>query len=154
MIGYPDHTFRSLNSMTRTQTVVMLWREAGSPAPTTSSGFADIPPGAWYEAAADWAAENAVVTGYPVDNTFRGNDPVKRGAFIMMLWRRGGSPAPGTLHPFTDIPSGSWLEDGVSWAAENAVVTGYPVDNTFRGSDPINRGQSVNSFNKADGLLD
>lgn len=154
MLGYPDHTFQSLNSITRAQTVVMLWRAAGSPAPTTSAGFADITPGAWYEAAADWAAENAVVTGYPVDNTFRGDDPIQRGAFIMMLWRLDGSPEPGTLHTFTDIPPGSWLEGGVSWAAENAVITGYPVDNTFRGGDPINRGQSVNSFNHAARLLD
>jgi hypothetical protein len=146
MVGYPDHTFQSLNSITRAQTVVMLWREAGSPAPTTSAGFTDIAPGAWYEAAADWAAEGAIVTGYTIDNTFRGDNPIERGAFIMMLWRQAGTPPPGTPHPLTDVPP--WLEDGVAWAFEQGIVSGYP-DGTFQGTNPINRGQSVNSFSKA-----
>jgi len=148
MTGYPDHTFRALNSITRAQTVVMLWRQAGSPAPASSAGFTDIPPGAWYEAAANWASETAVINGYPVDNTFRGDNRIQRGDFIMMLWRQGGSPLPGTPHPFTDIVPGAWLEDGVGWAYEQGLVSGYP-DGTFQATNPINRGQAVNSYFKA-----
>lgn len=146
--GYPDHTFRAGNSITRAQTVRMLWRAAGSPAASAPSGFGDVPSGAWYEAAADWAVETGVVNGYP-DDTFRGDAPIRRGEFVMMLWRQAGSPEASTPHPFSDVRL--WAQNGVSWAAEHRVVTGYP-DGTFQGTNPINRGQSVNSFGRAANL--
>lgn len=144
VVGFNDHTFRAANSITRAQAVTMLWREAGSPTPTTSAGYTDLDP--WYTAAADWAAgtDIPIATGYE-DGTFRGNEPIKRQAFVMMLWRRASTPTPGTPHGFTDIPPGAWYEDGASWAAEHGVVTGYG-DNTFRGALEITRGQSINSF--------
>ena len=42
------------------------------------------------------------------------------------------------------MPPGAWYENGVSWAAEQAVMTG--VNGEFLGDDDINRGQTVNSF--------
>jgi hypothetical protein len=144
MVGFPDNTFRPADPISRAQTVMLLWRHAGQPAATASAGFTDIGPGTWFEGAADWAAENGIVVGYP-DGTFRGNDQIGRDEFVMMLWRRAGQPVPGQAHAFTDVSPGAWYEDGVSWAAEQLVVLGYG-DGTFRGGNPINRGQSINSF--------
>lgn len=150
MVGFPDHTFRAPDSITRAQTVTMLWRAAGSPAPTTSAGYTDVAPGAWYATAADWAAETGVATGYPSDNTFRGDLTITRQAFVMMLYRQAGQPVPSALHPFTDIPPGVWYENGASWGAETGVVTG--VGGEFQGRAAITRGQAVNSFNVAAAL--
>ena len=145
LLGYPDHTFKADRPITRAQAVVMLWREAGSPAATEPSGFTDIPPGAWYEAAADWAAETGVAAGYG-DGTFRGSGHIQRGALVMMVWREAGSPPRYLPHTFSDVAL--WLQDGVSWASEHGVVSGYP-DATFRGTELITRGQAVNVLNRA-----
>jgi hypothetical protein len=143
MVGFPDHTFRSPNAITRAQTAVLIWRAAGSPPAVTSAGFTDTA-GTWYETAADWAAENAIATGYPKDDTFRGDNPITRAAFVMMLWRRAGEPDPGGPHSFSDVSESAWYDEGATWAGGNGVVTG--IGGEFRGLTDITRGQTVNSF--------
>lgn len=47
---------------------------------------------------------------------------------------------PTVAHGFTDVASGAWFTDGLSWAAEHGVVRGF-ADGTFRPAEPVNRGQ-------------
>jgi hypothetical protein len=44
--------------------------------------------------------------------------------------------------PFTDVKSGDWYYNHVTWAADNKIVSGYP-DSTFRPSNTMTRAEFV-----------
>lgn len=87
--GFRDGTYRPQRSINRAEMVVMLWRAAGSPEGAAHHAFADVPDGAWYRAALDWAVAAGIVTGFP-DGTYRPKAPVNRGQAAMMLFRTHG----------------------------------------------------------------
>jgi hypothetical protein len=101
----PDGQFHSTDALLRHETVLWVWRMAGSPPATGSHGFSDVPGGAAYGAALDWAAEHGIVSGYP-DNTFRPDDVVSRAQWMMTLHRLA-STAPawvgGAIPPTTTL---------------------------------------------------
>ncbi|MEL7209021.1 MAG: S-layer homology domain-containing protein, partial [Actinomycetota bacterium] len=90
--GYPDGTFRANDPVTRAQLTMWLWAMAGSTPGSPPHGFADVPPGRWFEAGLNWLVANAIATGYP-DNTFRGNDPASRGQMAFWVFNLAGAPA-------------------------------------------------------------
>ena len=55
MTGVDPTHFVPLANVTRATVVTVLWRMAGSPAPTASSPFSDVAADAWYTQAVDWA---------------------------------------------------------------------------------------------------
>lgn len=80
----PDR-FSPKQSCTRAQTVTLLWRAAGSPAPQTEGcAFTDVPADAWYYDAVRWAAEQGVVAGTGQD-CFSPNRICTRAEVLTML---------------------------------------------------------------------
>lgn len=90
MSGYADRTFRPDAPMTRGAFSRLLWRLAGSPAPTTEAALADLGP--WVADAAAWMIEHGHATGWP-DGTYRPLAPVTRAQAARMLARIHQGPA-------------------------------------------------------------
>jgi hypothetical protein len=74
------------DSTTRAQMVTLLWRFAGSPDRGTAHGFADVPRGAYYEAAVTWAAHQGITTGSS-PTTFAPHARVTRAQMVTFLHR-------------------------------------------------------------------
>ena len=128
-------------SLTRAQAVTFLWRFMGSPAATTANGFSDVPDGAWYTEAVDWAAETGVTTGFS-PTVFKPDDLVTRDQVATFLWRTVGEPAASVPTGFGDVPPGAYFEVAVAWMADNGITTGTSAT-TFSPGDVVTRAQMV-----------
>ena len=104
--------------------------------------FRDVPSGAYYEDAVNWAVANGITNGMTAD-LFDPNGICTRAQAVTFLWRAAGSPAPKTtVMPFTDVPSGSYYYDAVLWAVENGITKGTS-DTTFSPNATCSRAQIV-----------
>jgi hypothetical protein len=144
--GFPDDTYRPKDGVNRAQAVSMLWEMNGAPTGATQHGFSDVPAGAWYEAALNWALDNDIVMGFP-DDTFRPKNVVNRAQFSMMAWNAADGVDDSPAHGFPDVPPGAWYEAGVDWIDEFEIMTGFP-DETYRPKNPLNRAQIVNALHQ------
>lgn len=98
-------------------------------APTTTGGaeqdivFSDTA-GHW---AANWivlATRRGIFKGNP-DGTFRPNEPVSRGDYVLTLYRMTGEPAFNmSASPFPDVPETAYYAKAVAWAYANGLVSG------------------------------
>ena len=125
---------------TRAQFVTFLWRAAGSPAPKAASRFTDVPADAYYADAVAWAVENGITDGTSAA-TFGPDEICTRAHAVTFLWRAFGKPE-GNSAGFTDIPSGAYYEQAVTWAAEQGITTGVS-DGRFAPGDTCTRAQIV-----------
>lgn len=87
------------------------------------SGFTDVPAGAFYEEAVNWAADEGVTNG--ISATLFGPDlTLPRSQAVTIAWRVAGSPTGSPDAGFTDVPAGSFYEEAVNWAKANGITTG------------------------------
>ena len=104
--------------------------------------FRDVPSGAYYEDAVNWAVANGITNGMTAD-LFDPNGICTRAQAVTFLWRAAGSPAPkSSAMPFTDVPAGSYFYNAVLWAVENGITKGTS-DTTFSPSATCSRAQIV-----------
>ena len=104
--------------------------------------FADVPFGAYYYDAVQWAVENGITAGIS-DTTFSPNVACTRAQAVTFLWRAAGSPAPkSSVMPFTDVAEGSYYHDAVLWAMENGITEGIS-DTAFTPDAKCTRAQAV-----------
>jgi hypothetical protein len=126
--GFPDHTFRPDDVVTRQQAsnwlwrfldrplsgpvdpipgadrldrataVTWLWQRAGSPTATLPSGYTDVPPGAPHEAAAAWSEDFGLFPDVQPP-TFGATTPVTRAQFVRALYRLAGRPGAWAVTP-------------------------------------------------------
>lgn len=138
-----DGLFRPELTMTRAMVAQVLYSAAGSPAPQGAGAFPDVPAGAWYANAAQWAFEAGAIAGGE-DGCFRGDDPVTREQFAAILWRYAGSePASGGVDGFTDgAEIAPYARTAAAWAAERGIVTGFP-DGRFAPRENTTRAQAA-----------
>ena len=81
-----DTTFSPNVPCTRAQAVTLLYRAVGSPAVSGTSGFADVPAGAYCGSAVTWAVEKGVTTG-TTDGLFAPGVNCNRGQIVAFLFR-------------------------------------------------------------------
>lgn len=72
------------------------------------------------------------------DTVFNPNGATTRGMIVKTLYNMEKEPAVSSAAVFSDVVSGKWYSDAVSWAAENEIVTGYD-DGSFRPENSITR---------------
>jgi hypothetical protein len=89
--GHSDGSFGPRDPLTRGRVVALLWAMVGRPAGAPPHGFPDVPPGASYGDALDWARDLRLVTGFS-DGRYRPGAAVTRGQFVTMLHRLAGRP--------------------------------------------------------------
>ena len=86
MKGMPDGTFAPGVATSRGMIVTILWRLVGQPAPVSTSPFADVKIGSYYEQAIAWAAENQIVNGVS-ETAFQPDTSITREQFATILYR-------------------------------------------------------------------
>jgi hypothetical protein len=89
-------------------------------------GAIDVNEGDWFYGAVVFAVKNGLFNGTTA-TTFSPNAAMTRGMFATVLWRLAGAPASTAPSPtrFSDVKSGQWYTEAVSWADENGLLTGY-----------------------------
>ena len=105
----------------------------------SAASFSDVPAGASYAEAVDWAAEQGYVNGYS-DGRFGVNDNVTRAQLSAILYRAAGSPPASGTTRFSDVQAGAYYLNAAGWAADNGLVNGY-ADGRFGVDDPVTRQQ-------------
>ena len=104
--------------------------------------FADVSADAWYAEAVSWAAGSGLVQGTG-ENLFSPDMLCTRVELVTFLWRAAGKPeAAETAQPFADVPSGSWFEQAVCWAASQGISKGVDALH-FAPDAVISRGECV-----------
>lgn len=107
--------------------------------------FTDVNTTDWYYDAVQYAYEKGMMSGTST-TMFAPNATTTRGMIVTILHRLEGTPA-ATGTAFTDVPTGQWYSDAVSWASANGIVDGYG-GGMFGPSDPITREQLAAILNR------
>lgn len=143
--GTSETTFSPDQECTCAQTISLLWRAAGSPAPKGKDNpFTDVREDAYYYRPALWAAERGIVPG----TAFRPDEPVTRGQFAAFLYRNSGSPAVSSKNDFTDVPGDAYYAQAVTWVAAQGIASGTG-EHTFSPDTVCTRGQIVTFLYRA-----
>ena len=143
--GTSETTFSPDQKCTCAQTISLLWRAAGSPAPKGKNNpFADVKEDAYYFQPALWAAERGIVPG----TAFHPDEPVTRGQLAAFLYRNAGSPAVKSENSFTDVPSDADYAKAVIWVAAQGIASGTG-EHTFSPDAVCTRGQIVTFLYRA-----
>lgn len=137
--GTTNTTFSPNRACTRAEAVTFLWRACDSPEPSISEcPFTDLPESAFYYKAALWAYENKITSGVS-SALFGPSQLCTRSQIVTFLYRMNDTPSVSGSTTFRDVPSGSFYEHSVNWAAQNGITTGTsktqfsPNNNCTRG---------------------
>lgn len=143
--GTSETTFSPDQECTCGQTITLLWRSAGSPAPKGQDNpFTDVKENAYYYQPALWAAERGIVSG----TDLHPDEPVTRGQFAAFLYRNAGSPAAASKIEFTDVPGNAYYAQAVAWVAARGIASGTG-EHTFSPDAVCTRGQIVTFLYRA-----
>lgn len=121
--GTSEDSFSPNSSCTRAQAVTFLWRAAGSPKVSGSTGFSDVTADAYYADAVKWAVANEITQGTG-DGKFSPNETCDRRQIVTFMWRAAGFPDYGLGTDFTDVPDEAYYSGAVKWAVLNGITEG------------------------------
>ena len=125
----------------RGQTMTFLWRTSGEPEPDSfSTDLTDVAAGSYYYEAVLWAMQEGVTTGAGAGR-FAPNATVTRGQFVTFLYRLANASSDG-VHPFADVPAGSYYEKAIAWAFAEGITRGTS-GTTFSPDAPCTRAQII-----------
>lgn len=85
--------------------------------------FGDVPAGAWYADAVNWAYTNGVMSGTG-NNNFNPMGNTDRSMVVQILYNIAGKPAVGTAPSFSDVSPNAWYAKAIQWAASTGVTKG------------------------------
>ena len=130
--GVSSSLFAPEDACTRAQIVTFLWRTAGSPEPSASSSFAEVPADAYYAKAVAWAVEKGITVGTTAA-TFSPDDICTRAHGVTFLYRAAKATASVGASAFTDVADSAYYADAVKWATEQGITKG--ISSTLFGPD-------------------
>lgn len=111
------------------------------PVSALAAGFSDVPQGAYYEDAVDWAVENNITSGTS-GTEFSPDKTCTRAQAVTFLWRANGQPDATGGNPFADVSASSYYNEAVQWAVTNNITSGASP-NAFDPDAPVTRAQVV-----------
>ena len=111
------------------------------PVSALAAGFSDVPQGAYYEDAVDWAVENNITAGIS-GMEFSPDETCTRAQAVTFLWRANSQPSAAESNPFADVVAGSYYADAVQWAVANGITSGTSAT-AFEPDAPVTRAQVV-----------
>ena len=103
------------------------------------TGFTDVSTGDWFAEAVTYCRDNGLMAGRG-SNAFVPNATMTRAELVTVLYRAAGEPAVTNNNPFTDVANDQWYTNGVLWAQQNNIVSGYG-NGRFGTHDPVRREQ-------------
>lgn len=139
--GVSAERFGAALDCSRAQTMTFLWRAMGEPEPGSyDPALTDVKRGSYYYDAVLWAMQEGVTTGMG-KNLFAPDATVTRGQFVTFLYRLSGEKS-DAVHPFTDVPAGSYYEAAIAWAYSKGITTGTSKT-AFSPDAPCTRAQII-----------
>lgn len=118
--------------------------------PTPENDFIDVPNGAYFAKAVNWAVENNITAGTG-KTTFSPNQTCTRAQAVTFLWRYAGSPKPtANSSKFVDVAPGQYYTDAVLWAVEKGITGGVSTTR-FAPDDKCTRAQIVSFLHRMSG---
>ena len=153
--GTSATTFSPYKTCTRAEIVTFLWRDAGSPMPTTSRHpFTDVSysMGSDFYNAILWANQNGITAGTTA-TTFSPNKTCTRAEIVTFLWRYAKKPVGyGSNNPFTDVNKTDHAPyyDAILWAVSKGITTGS-TNTTFSPNGTCTRGEAVTFLYRFEG---
>ncbi|MDD5945353.1 MAG: S-layer homology domain-containing protein [Clostridia bacterium] len=93
------------------------------------SPFADVAADSWYCRYSTDTYDKGIMAGIS-DTTFAPDLMLTRGMAASLIYRMYGSPEVKYSNRFSDISNNEWYTDGIMWAEESGIMTGY-TDGTF-----------------------
>ncbi|MBQ7660512.1 MAG: S-layer homology domain-containing protein [Clostridia bacterium] len=148
VIGYPDHTVRPLNNITREEVAMIFYRllrdEVRESLETTDNPFPDCDKNSWSSVAISTMAKGGYIAG-DTEGNFRPQSPITRAEFATIVTRFATLTAKGDAK-FSDI-AGHWSEDYVLRATAAGWIAGYE-DGTFKPDRYITRAEAMTLINR------
>ena len=111
--------------------------------------FDDVSKDDYYYDAVHWAADKGVTSGVG-DGLFAPDAACTRAQIVTFLWRTTGSPEPGSLRSFSDVPADAYYAKAVAWAVEKGITIGTDATH-FSPEETCTRAQSVTFLYRANG---
>lgn len=142
---------------TRSQIVTILYNLAGNPAVRSGNTFRDVPAGAYYTNAVEWAAAQGLTRGTG-GGLFRPDAPVTREQLAVFLFQyakqQGLDPAgASSLQRFSDCRAvSSYAVQPLDWAVSQGLLSGFE-DGSLRPKSPATRAQTASIFRQFFHLL-
>ena len=104
------------------------------------TGFTDVSENDWFYDAVSYVSEQGIMTGL-TQTEFGPEETLSRSQFAVILYRMEDSPEIVYTDKFDDVEDDIWYTDGILWAAENEIVTGYGDTGLYGVNDNITREQ-------------
>ena len=129
MKGMSDYKFGPNTTVSRAMVAQVLYRMAGEPEFENTCALKDIPKGAWYETAVQWAASEGIVKGY-TNSTFQPNRAVTREELVTMFYRFAdylgyNVNKADSLSAFKDADKiQNYAKDAMKWAVSVGLING------------------------------
>ena len=98
----------------------------------------DVSPDSPYYDAVEYVLAQGYFAGVDAD-TFQPSGAFTRAQLAQILWRLGGS-LPSSGCSFSDVDTGDWYYDAVSWCYQNGIMTGFSAD-SFSPDTPLSQQQ-------------
>ena len=89
--------------------------------------FADVSPDDWFYSALEYVAVNHLMEGTG-GNAFQPSQTLNRAMAAQLFYNLEGKPTVTGDSTFTDVTSGHWAVDAITWAAQNDIVAGIGGD--------------------------
>lgn len=128
MAGTSETTFGPATNLTRSMMAqVMFNMEKG--VASAGNSFADVPAGAWYADAVNWASANGIMSGYG-DGRFGPDDPITREQIALLMYNYAklkdyNMTATADLSLFADNAAiSSWASEAMEWAVGSGLLSG------------------------------
>jgi hypothetical protein len=101
--------------------------------------FTDVKTTDWFYDAVMYVSQNNLMSGTS-KTIFEPNATMTRAMLVTVLYRLEGKPSITGTSGFSDVKSGEWYTDAVTWASANKIIGGY--DGGFFGAtDSVTREQ-------------
>ncbi len=103
--------------------------------------FVDVKKTAWYANAISYILDKKIMSGTS-NITFSPNEKASRAMITNILYRLEDKKTTEYSNLFHDVPKGRWYSDGIIWATNNRIVSGYG-NKMFGPNDVLSREQLV-----------
>lgn len=129
LYGTSDTTFEPNVTMTRAMLISVLHRLNGSPMPTDSNPFSDVPQNQWYTDAVIWAASNGLTAGIS-KTEFAPNASLTREQMVTFFYNYAQDlgynvNASASLQKYSDSKNiSSYAIEAFQWAVDSNIIYG------------------------------
>jgi len=116
-----------------------------------SNVHTDVPPGHWAYEAVEYCYRQGIVSGI-TETEFGADHTIRRGDFMLMLYRAAGQPETQAATPFQDVNALDYYAKAVAWGHANGMISGIS-ETEFGPKSQITREQTFTILRRALPLL-